>query len=104
MKKKHLFLELKYKIKMAVPKKRSTKSKRNNRRMHQFIKNPPLTTCSNCGQKVRRHHMCKNCGYYKGEQVVDVMAELTEKQEKEKKEEIEKGRKEGPLNMENLSK
>ncbi len=48
--------------------------------------------------------MCKNCGHYKDEQVVDVMEKLTEKQEKEKKEEIEKGRPDGPLDMESLSK
>ncbi len=89
---------------MAVPKSRSTKSKRNNRRMHQFLENPPLTDCQTCGEKVRRHHMCKNCGHYKGEQVVDVMEELTEKEEKKKKQEMEEKKTEGPLNMENLSK
>ncbi len=89
---------------MAVPKKRTTKSHRNNRRMHIYLENPPLTDCPNCGVKVRRHYMCKNCGHYKGEEIVDVMEELTEKEEKKKKEEIEKGKPQGPLNMENLSK
>ncbi len=89
---------------MAVPKSRNTKSKRNNRRMHIYLENPPLTDCQTCGEKVRRHHMCKNCGHYKGKQVVDVMEELTEKEEKKKKEEMEKNRPDGPLNMENLSK
>ncbi len=72
--------------------------------MHQFIKNPSTIDCPTCGEKVRMHHMCKNCGHYKGKEVVDVMEELTEKEEKKKKEEMEKKKKEGPLNMENLSK
>lgn len=72
--------------------------------MHIYLENPPLTDCPTCGEKVRKHHMCKNCGHYKGKQVVDVMEELTEKEEKKKKKEIEEGRPDGPLNMQNLSK
>lgn len=89
---------------MAVPKKRNTKSRRDKKRMHIYLDHPALTDCSNCGAKVLRHHMCQNCGFYNGKQVVDVMGDLVENKKKkgedqEKKEEIKKG----PLNMENLS-
>lgn len=84
---------------MAVPKHRKTKSKRDQRRMHDFLENPPLTDCPTCGEKKRKHHMCQNCGHYKGEQVVDVLEEEIE----EEVEQEEEGRSDGPLSMEGLS-
>ncbi len=88
---------------MAVPKKRTTKSRRNNRRMHIYLKSPALTDCPNCKEKMRRHHLCQNCGYYKGRQIIDVMEELSKKETK-KKEGIKEKEEKEPLKMENLSK
>ncbi len=88
---------------MAVPKQRKTKSRRNQRRMHIFLKEPSLTDCQNCKEKTLRHTVCHNCGYYKGRQVIDVMKDLTKKEKKEKEKEMEEKRAEKPLNMEDLS-
>lgn len=92
---------------MAVPKQRKTKSRRNQRRMRIYLKQPALTTCSKCGKKIRPHTVCWNCGYYKEREVIDVLKKLTKKEKKKKEKEI--AAKEGekmakPLTMEELSK
>ncbi len=93
---------------MAVPKQRKTKSRRNQRRMHIYLKYPVLTVCPKCGKKVRSHTVCPNCGYYKGNEVIDIMGKLSKKERKKKEKEIaEKEREEKKgraLSMEELSK
>jgi len=93
---------------MAVPKQRKTKSRRNQRRMHIFLDTPKTTICPKCGKPVLPHTACSNCGYYKGEEIIDVMKKLTKKERKKKEKEMaakEKEEKKGkPLSMEELSK
>jgi len=73
---------------MAVPRHRHTKSKVHKRRMHIFITPAALTTCEKCKKPVRPHTMCANCGFYKGREMVDVMAKLTSKEKKAKEREM----------------
>ncbi|MEA3295997.1 MAG: 50S ribosomal protein L32 [Patescibacteria group bacterium] len=73
---------------MAVPKQRHTKSRRNRRRSHHALKSPVLTKCQKCGTMILPHIVCFNCGFYKNEQVVDVMKKLDKKQKKQKEKEI----------------
>jgi len=95
---------------MAVPKWNKTKGKRNQRRMHLFLKKPSLVLCPKCGKPVLPHTVCLNCGYYKGIEVIDVLKKLTKKEKKirEKemaaKEEAEKAAGKKPLSWEELSK
>jgi len=94
---------------MAVPKKRHTKSKRDKRRMHIYLKKPALTTCPKCGKKTRFHTVCPYCGYYKEREVIKVLEKLTKKERKEKKKEIrvkekEEVKKGKPLTLKELSK
>ncbi len=94
---------------MAVPKKHTTRSSVGQRRMHIFLKNPTLTTCSKCGKPVKPHTVCMNCGFYKGKEVVNVLAKLEKKEKKQRQEEIkgqekEQGKPDKPLTMEELSK
>lgn len=55
---------------MALPKRRHSKTRRDKRRTHDRLQNPSLTKCSNCGATILAHHLCPNCGYYKGRQVI----------------------------------
>lgn len=93
---------------MAVPKKRHTKGRRNKRRLHIFLKSPPLTPCSKCGKLILPHTVCPNCGYYRGREIIDVLKKLTKKERKKREKEIKvketEEKKEKPLSWEELSK
>lgn len=91
---------------MAVPKKHTTKGSRDQKRMHIHLSAPSLSKCPKCGKPHRQHMVCKNCGFYKGKEVIDVMAKLEKKEKKRKQEEIKEGgqQAEKPLTMEELSK
>jgi len=91
---------------MAVPKQHRSKSRQGQRRMHIFIKEVSLAVCPKCGKPVLPHTLCKNCGFYKGKEIVDVMAKMTKKEKKKKEKEIQEGEqeKQKPLTAEELSK
>lgn len=56
---------------MAVPKRKTTKSKRNMRRSHHALSVENWTEDSNTGEPVRRHHIDLKTGTYKGRQVIE---------------------------------
>ncbi|MBL7156175.1 MAG: 50S ribosomal protein L32 [Candidatus Pacebacteria bacterium] len=94
---------------MAVPKSRHTKSKKNRRRAHIFLKSPGLTNCSKCGKTILSHTLCKYCGYYGNREVVDVLEKLETKEKKKREKEIKEKEKqetvqEKPLSFKELSK
>jgi large subunit ribosomal protein L32 len=53
-------------IPMAVPKKKTSKQKRNTRRSHHALTPLNFSTCTNCGSPHLPHCVCESCGYYKG--------------------------------------
>ena len=55
---------------MAVPFRKISKTRGRMRRTHYKISANGLTTCPKCGAPVRPHRVCKNCGTYKGKDVV----------------------------------
>jgi large subunit ribosomal protein L32 len=55
---------------MAVPKKKTSKSRRNMRRSHHALKTTARVECKNCGELTRPHHVCGACGHYDGREVV----------------------------------
>jgi large subunit ribosomal protein L32 len=55
-----------------LPKRKLSKRRKYNRRNHDKLTLPHIVTCPNCNKPVRAHHVCKECGYYKGEQVLNV--------------------------------
>ncbi len=57
---------------MAVPKRKTSKSKRNKRRTHQKITGPNVISCSECGEARLPHHVCPSCGTYKGRTVLEI--------------------------------
>jgi large subunit ribosomal protein L32 len=56
---------------MAHPKRKTSKSRKNKRRSHHGLSDIQLTECSNCGAMHKRHHVCMECGYYRGRQVIN---------------------------------
>lgn len=57
-------------------------------RSHHSLLARNLASCGHCGKPVLGHAMCSNCGYYKGRQVIDVMAKLDKKERKKKEKEL----------------
>lgn len=56
---------------MAVPKRKTSKAKRDSRRaMNSKLDAPTLVECPQCHELKESHVVCKNCGYYDGTQVV----------------------------------
>lgn len=78
---------------MAVPRHRHTKSKVHQRRMHIFITPAALSYCPKCKKPVLPHTVCKNCGSYKGVEIINVLAKLTKKEKKNKEKEIKQAEK-----------
>ncbi len=60
---------------MAVPKRRTSKSKKNMRRAHDKIVVSNLSTCSQCKKVKVPHYVCHSCGSYKGRSVIEIEAE-----------------------------
>ncbi len=54
---------------MAVQQNKRSPSKRNMRRAHDFLSNPPLASEPTTGETHRRHHISPN-GFYRGKKVV----------------------------------
>ncbi len=57
---------------MAVPKKKTSKSRKGMRRSHHAIQPATLIRCSRCGAVQERHRICSGCGYYRGKPVLVV--------------------------------
>ncbi len=56
---------------MAVPKRKTSKARRDKRRSSVWkLDAPTLVKCNNCGELIRPHRLCASCGYYNGRQVV----------------------------------
>ncbi len=55
---------------MAVPKKRTSRRVRDQRRAHDFlVATAAVETCPDCGASKQRHHVCPSCGTYRGRKV-----------------------------------
>ncbi len=58
---------------MAVPKRKTSKARRDKRRnSHWKLDVPGLVACPNCGEMRMPHRVCRACGYYNGRKVIDV--------------------------------
>lgn len=57
---------------MAVPKKKTSKARRDKRRTHWKVLPPNLVLCPQCKEPKLPHHVCPNCGTYKGKKVLEV--------------------------------
>ncbi|MGB7952206.1 MAG: 50S ribosomal protein L32 [Candidatus Binatia bacterium] len=55
---------------MPVPKRRTSKRVKNQRRSHDALTVPQWSSCSKCGEAVLPHHACPSCGFYRGRVVI----------------------------------
>lgn len=54
----------------AVPKHKVSKARRDRRRAHHALKGFHLVPCPQCGSMKRAHHVCLECGQYRGRQIL----------------------------------
>mgnify|MGYP005765071707 FL=1 len=60
---------------MAVPKRKTSKARRDKRRSNVWkLETLNFSKCPQCGELKLPHKVCGNCGYYKGVEVVKVEA------------------------------
>ncbi len=58
---------------MGVPKRRTSKTRKNKRRsIWGQMAAPSLVECPQCHQLKQNHRVCPKCGYYKGREVIKV--------------------------------
>ena len=58
---------------MAVPKKKTSKSKSRSRRASAWtLEAPSKSMCPRCGATKQTHVVCGNCGWYGGRQAIEV--------------------------------
>ena len=60
---------------MAVPFRKVSKTRKRMRRSHNALEAVGTTKWPNCGEMIRPHRACPNCGFYKGKEVVSKDAE-----------------------------
>ncbi len=63
---------------------RHTRAHTANRRSHHALKATNMSLCAHCGAKKLPHTACRDCGYYRGRKVVDIVAKTEKKQGKKK--------------------
>ena len=60
---------------MAVPFRRTSKTKKRMRRTHLKKEVGSVTVCPKCGEALRPHRACTKCGNYKNNEVIKVEEE-----------------------------
>lgn len=58
---------------MAVPKRKTSKARRDKRRSSVWkLELPGMTKCPKCGEYNLSHRVCSKCGYYAGREVLKI--------------------------------
>jgi large subunit ribosomal protein L32 len=58
---------------MAVPKRKTSKSRKNTRRAAIKASSPAIVSCPQCHEPKRAHTVCEECGYYRDKEVVKIL-------------------------------
>lgn len=58
-----------------LPKRKMSKSRRNNRRSHDHITPTHLVLCEECQNYKPAHQVCPHCGSYRGREVLTIKEE-----------------------------
>jgi large subunit ribosomal protein L32 len=57
---------------MALPKKKTSKARRDKRRSHDKLTPRSLSLCPQCHEPKLPHRVCPHCGTYKGKEIIEV--------------------------------
>lgn len=55
---------------MAVPKRKTSKARRDKRRANWKLSAPNLVACPKCGELMMPHRVCKACGSYNKKEII----------------------------------
>ncbi|HWO56378.1 MAG TPA: 50S ribosomal protein L32 [bacterium] len=55
---------------MPLPKRRHSHTRGAKRRTHWKLQTPTLSPCPQCATLRRPHHVCPQCGFYDGQEVI----------------------------------
>ncbi len=55
---------------MGVPKRRTSKARKNQRRAMIKVTGPTVTNCPRCHEPKMAHRVCQSCGYYREQEVL----------------------------------
>ena len=55
---------------MAVPKRKTSQARKNQRRSHDALRPVSPGRCTRCSQAALPHRICPNCGWYRGRREV----------------------------------
>jgi large subunit ribosomal protein L32 len=55
---------------MGVPKKKTSKTRRDKRRSHDGLTARSLSLCPQCHEPKLPHRVCPHCGTYKGKEII----------------------------------
>jgi large subunit ribosomal protein L32 len=56
---------------MPNPKRRHSKARRDRRRAHDALAQPPKSVCPSCGEVKLPHRACAACGEYRNREVIE---------------------------------
>ena len=62
---------------MPVPKRKTSRARRDSRQANKGIKPKSVCLCSNCGAPLASHQACADCGFYKGSKVLKTKNDRT---------------------------
>lgn len=65
---------------MALPKRKTSKGRRDRRRSHLALHANQLVPCPQCHELRLPHHVCPHCGSYNGTEVIEVEAKAKKKE------------------------
>lgn len=71
---------------MPVPKRKTSKARRDQRQSCKFIRPAAFSACKNCESPIGGHQVCADCGFYKGRKVIMTKLERAVKRAEERKE------------------
>lgn len=57
---------------MPVPKRKTSKARRDRRRAHDGLKAPNVVLCPNCKEPKLPHIVCPKCGVYRGKKYLEL--------------------------------